>query len=125
MSRPSSRIRAWSSSSGMRISPTPASSSVADTGRPHPLHLDDARDGDDLAAAHDERPAFAVGTRDLGVDEHVLDLLLAAREPVAGPPPPYPKPWQLGFDTPAAPRHGAVDVDGAVLQPEAVVPAGR
>ena len=51
-----------------------------------PVGLDDPGHGDDLVAAHDERPAFAVGAWDLGVDEHVLDLLRAAGEPVAGPP---------------------------------------
>ena len=88
-------MRACSRSSSIRISPTPRSSSVCrHAHRLHSLRLDDPGHRHDLVAAHDERPAFAVGARDLGVDEHVLHLLRAAGEPVAGPPPPYLKPWQ-------------------------------
>src|SRR5438067_527812 len=98
--------------SSIRTSPTPASSSVADTLRAHPLRLDDAGHRDDLVAAHHEGPAFAVGTRDLGVDEHVLDLPPAPGEPVAGTPSPYPKAWQVGFDAPGPPVDGAAQLDG-------------
>src|SRR5438067_6243913 len=114
-------MRDCSASSSIRISPTPRSSSVADTGHPHPLSLDDSRDRDDLVPAHHERPAFAVGARDLGVDEHVLDLLRAALQPVARPPSPYLKPCQLRLDPPAAPLDRAFEVDGAALEPEALV----
>src|SRR5438093_6826764 len=114
-------MRACSASSSIRISPTPRSSSVADTGRPHPLCLDDSRDRDDLVTAHHERPAFAVGARDLCVAEHVLQFLPAAGESVAGAPPPYCKPWQLGFDTPRSPVDAAAQRDRAALEPEPVV----
>ena len=46
-------------------------------------------------------------------------------EPVAGPPAPYFKPWQLGADAPAAPAHLAVELDRAALEPEPVVLAHR
>src|SRR5215469_1880922 len=74
-SRPSSATRACRRASSMRISPTPLSSSALVTGRGHPLALDDPGHGHDLLAAHDERPAFAIGAWDLGVDERVLHLL--------------------------------------------------
>src|SRR2546423_168200 len=114
-------MRVCSASSSIRISPTPRSSSVADTGHPHPLRLDDSRDSDDLVTTHHERPAFAVGAGDLCVDEHVLHFLPAARESVAGAPPPYCKPWQLGFDAPRPPVDAAAEGDGAALEPEPVV----
>src|SRR5581483_3974272 len=125
ISRPSSRIRACSSSAVIRISPTPRSSSALVTDGGHPFALDDPRHGDDLVAAHDERPAFAVGARDLRVDEHVLDLLRAAGEPVAGPPPAYLKPWPLRGDAPRPPAHLAVERDRPLLEPKPVVLAHR
>src|SRR3954451_14451007 len=76
-------------SSSIRISPTPRSSSVADTLRAHSFRLDDPRHCDDLVTAHHARPAFAVGARDLCVHYHVLDLPRAAPEPVARTPPSY------------------------------------
>src|SRR4051812_23612530 len=76
---------------------------------------------DDRVAAHDERPRFALGLRDLRVDEHVLDLLRPPGEPVAGLPASYPKASQLGADAPPAPCHLAVELDGAVLEPEPLV----
>src|SRR5437764_3551886 len=118
-------MRSCSRSSSIRISPTPLSSSVCDTLRAHPFRCDDPRHGDDLVAAHHERPAFAVGAWDLGVDEHVLDLLRAPGEPVAGSPPPYLKARQGGFDPPAAPLDHAVEVARAVLEPEPLVLAHR
>src|SRR5581483_8142457 len=117
-------MRSCSRSSSIRISPTASSSwaSLAcDTVRRHPLRLDDARDGDHVVAAHDERPAFTVGARDLRVDEHVLHLLPTACEPVAGPPPPYLKPWEPGLDAPAAELDRAVQRNRAGLEPQAVV----
>ena len=95
-------------------------------GRP-PLRrrVDDTGHRDDLVPAHHERPAFAVGAGDLGVDEHVLDLLRAARQPVAGPPPADDKAWELGPDAPTAPVDLAAQLDGPALQPQAVVLAHR
>ena len=84
-----------------------------------PLGLDDPGHRDDLVAAHDERPAFAVGARDLGVDEHVLDLLRAAGEPVAGPPSADDKAWQLGADAPPPQRDLAVELDRAAARARA------
>src|SRR5581483_9531800 len=120
-------MRACNSSAVIRISPTPRSSSALVTDSGHPVAGDDPGDGDDLVAAHDQRPSFAVGARDLGVDEHVLDLLRAAGEPVARPPPAYLKPWHLRGDAPGAPADLArrVELDRAVLEPEAVVLADR
>src|SRR5712692_10310370 len=114
-------MRAWRSSAVIRISPTPRSSSALVTDCAHPVALDDPWDGDHLVPAHDQGPPLTVGARDLGVDEHVLDFLGAASEPVAGPPPPYLKAWELGRDAPGAPAHLAVEVDRAPLEPEAVV----
>src|SRR5262245_37781739 len=105
----------------MRISPTPLSSSALVKGRGHPLALDDPGDGHDLVAAHHERPPFTVGAGDLGVDEHVLNLLRPAGEAIARPPPPYLKPTAVGGDAPRAPEHLAVELDGRALEPEAVV----
>src|SRR5215203_5840103 len=111
-------MRAWSASSSIRTSPTPCSTSVCDM-----RHLDiavghDPRDRDDLVATHHERPAFAVGARDLRVDEHILDLRGPAGESVAGAPAANPKPWQGGADRPPAPPHLAVEVDGRALEPQ-------
>src|SRR5687767_1176543 len=78
ISSPSSVIRACSVGSSISTSPTACSSSTWVTFGAHPLGLDDAGNGHDIVAAHDERPRLALGTGDLGVDEHVLDLLLAA-----------------------------------------------
>src|SRR4051794_7799265 len=113
-------MRACRRSSSIRISPTPRSSSVADTLCTHSLRLDDARHRDDLVAAHHERPAFAVGARDLCVDEHVLDLPRAAGEPVARTPPSYLKPCERRLDAPVPPRDLAAQLDGARLEPESV-----
>ena len=119
-------MRSCSRSSSIRTSPTPRSSSVCDTVCAHPLRLDDARHRDDLVAAHDERPAVTVGARDLGVDEHVLHLLRAAGEPVAGPPPPYSKAWQPRFDAPRLPRRpGRSRSTRPRLEPQPVVLAHR
>src|SRR3954454_5482367 len=114
-------MRARRRSSSIRISPTPRSSSVADTMRAHSFRLDDPRHCDDLVTAHHERPAFAVGARDLCVDEHVLDLPRAAGEPVARTPPPYLKPCERGLDAPIPPRDLAAEVDRSRLEPEPVV----
>src|SRR5215210_1341082 len=114
-------MRAWSASSSIRTSPTPCSTSVCDTARLDCGVCDDPGHGHDLVAAHDERPAFAVGARDLRVDEHVLDLPGAAGESVAGTPTANPKPWQLGADRPPAPPHLAVEVHRRALEPEPTV----
>src|SRR3977135_1012006 len=114
-------MRACNRSSSISTSPTPCSSLVADTIRTHPFRLDDAGHCDNLVTTYDERPAFAVGAWDLCVDEHVLHLLLPAGQPVARPPPPYLKAWQLRFDQPRAPADGAAQLDGALLEPETVV----
>src|SRR5712692_8691707 len=111
-------MRPWSSASVSRISPTPRSSSALVTNRAHPLALDDPGDGYDLIATHDQGPPLTVRARDLGVDEHVLDLLRAAGEPVARPPPPHFKAWELGSDTPGPPADLAIEVDGALLEPD-------
>src|SRR5438067_12673629 len=118
-------MRSCRRSASIRTSPTPASTSVCDTGRLHPLGLDDSGHGHDLVPAHDERPGLTVRARDLGVDEHILDLLRAAREPVTGPPAPYLKPWQLRLDPPRAPVDRAAQVLRPVLEPQAVVLAHR
>src|SRR5512141_2079592 len=87
--------------------------------------LDDPGHRDHLVTPHDERPGFPFRWGDLRVDEHVLDLLLAPGEPVAGPPTSYLKPFERGADAPLAPGDLALDVDGAALEPEAVVLAHR
>src|SRR3954452_18782971 len=114
-------MRSCRRSSSIRTSPTPRSTSVCDTVGPHPLPLEDPGHGDDLVAAHDERPALTVRPRDLGVDEHVLHLPRPTLQPVAWPPSPYLKPWQVGFDAPPSPLDAAAQVDGRRLEPEAVV----
>src|SRR4051812_31624730 len=118
-------MRSCRRASSIRISPTPCSTSVCDTGSSHPLRLDDAGNGHDFVAAHDERPAFAVGARDLCIDEHVLDLLPAPSEPVARTPPPYLKPWLTRLDSPASPLDRPIEVDRPSFEPEAVVLAHR
>src|SRR5689334_3689662 len=114
-------MRSCSRSSSISTSPTPRSSSVCDTRRRHPLRVDDPRDGDDLVSAHHERPAFTVGSRDLGGDEPVLHLPPPPGEPVAGAPSPYLKAWEARFDTPPAPDDLAVELDGPGLEPQALV----
>src|SRR5436309_15963514 len=105
----------------MRISATSRSSSVCDTLDAHSFRLDDSRHGDDLVAAHDERPRLAGRTGDLCVDEHVLDLLRPSGEPVAGAPGSYLKAWQLGRDPPVAPADLAIECDRRPLEPDALV----
>ena len=68
--------------------------------------------GDDLVAADNEWPCLALGSRDLGVHEHVLDLLAAPRQTVAGTPPPYLKALAVGRDAPGAPAHLAIEPTG-------------
>src|SRR3954470_15336627 len=112
-------MRSWSDLSSIRTSMTARSSSVADS-----LYLrvlDDPGNRDDLVATHDEGPGFPVGARDLGVDEHVLDLLPPAGEPVAGPPSSHFETRRAGGDAPRPPAHGSVEVDRPALEPEAVV----
>src|SRR4026207_14202 len=85
--------------------------------------VDDARDGDDLVPAHDERPRLALRTGDLGVDEHVLDLLRSAGEAIARPPAAYLKAWPRGVNRPPAPANRAFWGAGAGPEPERVVRA--
>src|SRR5438105_1866639 len=105
----------------MRISVTSRSSSVWDTLGANSFRLDDARNRDDHVPAHDERPRLACGTRDLGVDEHVLDLLRSPGEPVAGTPGSYLKAWQLRSDPPLAPADLAFEGKWCRLEPDTVV----
>src|SRR5438067_583658 len=114
-------MRALRASLSIRISPTALSSSVCDTLGLHLGMLDDARNGDDLVAAHDEGPRLALGAGDLGVDEHVLDLLAAPGESVARPPASYLKACELGLDPPVPPANRALERDRATLEPGAVV----
>src|SRR6185437_4988972 len=101
------------------------SSSVCDTSSTHPLLLDDAGYRHDLVTPHDERPAVAVGARDLGVDEHVLHLLRSTGEPVTRLPASYSKAGELRFDAPPAPDHRPVEVARPRLEPEPAVLAHR
>src|SRR3954452_11854686 len=118
-------MRRASLSWSIRISPTAPSSSVCDTLGLDPFGVDDPRHCDDLVAAHDERPGLSGCARDLGVDEHVLDLSRAAREPIARAPPPNDKPWELGVDAPAAPAHGAAQAHRRALEPDLVLVTDR
>src|SRR5207344_1747578 len=112
--RPRTRGRSRSCASRSRIPPGPNARRVDDSGHGH-----------DLLAAHDERPRFALGSRDLGVDEHVLDLLAASGEPVAGPPATYLKACELRFNPPPTPADVSVQRDRGLLEPDAVVFADR
>src|SRR5438876_2495058 len=87
--------------------------------------LDDSWDGNDLVAAHHEGPCLALRAWDLGVDEHVLDLLLPAGKPVARPPASYLKACELRLDRPLAPADRSLERHGAALEPGAVVLADR
>ena len=119
-------MRAWSVSSSISTSPTPALElSLPTRVARHPLGVHDPGHGDHLVAANDERPPFTIGARDLCVDEHILHLLLPAGETVAGTPSPYSKPWQVGLDAPAAPVDRTEQIDRAALEPEPVVLAYR
>src|SRR3954451_2160866 len=105
----------------MRISATSRSSSVCDTLGSDSFRVEHSRNGDDLVAAHDERPRLAGRTGDLCVDEHVLDLLRSTGEPIAGAPCSYLKAWQLRCDPPLAPPHLAVERDRRAFEPDVVV----
>src|SRR5207237_10566454 len=94
---------------------------VCDTPGANPLRLDGSRDRDDLVPPHDERPRLALRSRNLGVDEHVLDLLRAPGEPVARAPGPYLKSFLLGGDAPPSPVDLAFERDRRPLQPEPAV----
>src|SRR5256885_6031104 len=117
-------MRALRASVSTRTSPTALSSSVWDTLHLHVWMVDDARDRDNLVAAHDQRPRLALRPWDLGVHEYVLDLLSSAGESVARPPASYLKASELGLDPPLAPANRTIERDRAALQPEAVVLAG-
>src|SRR3954471_19467187 len=104
-------MRDCNRASSIRTSPTPVSSSVADTARAHPLGLDDAGNGDDRVTAHDERPALSVGARDLGVHEDILHLSVPTGEPVARLPATDLEPWQRGLDPPDPPLHRPAELD--------------
>src|SRR3954453_10539625 len=116
-------MRCCSDVSSISTSVTARSSSVADS---FDLRmLDDARDSDDLVAAHDERPGLAVRPWDLGVDEHVLNLLRPAGETVAGLPSSHYETGRARGDSPRPPAHGSVEIDRAALEPQVVVFAFR
>src|SRR5215831_6693715 len=87
--------------------------------------VDDSRHRDNFISAHHEGPRLAVRPGDLGVDEHVLDLLPPAGEPVARPPASYLKACELGFDLPLAPADWSLERNRAGLEPEPVVFADR
>src|SRR5262245_50007914 len=93
--------------------------------RGHAGRVDHPWDGHDLVAAHHERPRLALGTGDLRVDEHVLDLPAAACEAVARPPRSYLKAWPLGLDDPLPPTDGSFKRHRAALEPQPVVLAHR
>src|SRR5262249_11807446 len=117
-------MRAPSASRSIRTSPTADSSSVCiplDPNSVHAFGLDDSGDRNHFPTAHHEGPRFALGAGDLGVDEHVLDLLAPAGEPVARPPATYLKACQLGLDRPSAPANRAVERDRAAFEPRPVV----
>src|SRR5207253_4996276 len=114
-------MRRRSVSSSIRTSVTASSSSACDTACEHSLGLDDPRDGDDLVPAHDERPRLAFRAGNLGVDEHVLDLLPPSGEPVACAPTAYLKPWLGGANQPRPPANLALERDGRALEPHVVV----
>src|SRR5215217_640594 len=117
----------------MSTSPTPCSSSVCVTlalldrgGREqalcaHSLGLDDPRHGHDLVPAHDERPGLTLRAGDFRVHEHVLDLLRAPGETVAGSPPAYLKAPLGRGDAPRAPADLALEHDRRLLEPHVVV----
>src|SRR6266496_6084394 len=118
-------MRALRASLSIRTSPTAPSSSVCDTLGLHLGMLDDTGNGDDLVSTHDERPRLALRPGDLGVDEHVLDLLSPAGEPVARPPASYLKACELRLDPPLAPANRALERDRAAFEPGAVVFADK
>src|SRR5919198_861899 len=109
----------------MRTSPTTDSNSVCDTLRLYLGVVDDAGHRDDLVPSHHEGPRLAFRPGDLGVDEHVLNLLPPAGEPVARPPGSYLKACELGFNRPLAPPDGSLERDWPGLEPEPVVFAYR
>src|SRR3954469_10051456 len=106
-------MRRCSACSSISTSVIARPSSVALTA--HLRVIDDPRDRDDVLAAHDQWPCLAVGAWDLGVDEHVLDLLRPAGEPVAGPPSSHFEPRRVRGDAPGPPFDRPVEVDGPML----------
>src|SRR5918992_1876377 len=118
-------MRVCSVGSSIRISETACSSSICVTLCTHPLRLDDAGNGDYFVPAHDERPRLSFGAGDLGVDEHVLDLLPAPGEVIAGAPSSYLKARLARGDAPLAPPHLAFERDRRSLEPHLVVLADR
>src|SRR5206468_11909271 len=83
--------------------------------------LDQARHRDHLVAAHDERPRLALVSRDLGVDEHVLDLLAAPGEPVAWSPATYLKASELRLDRPRPPADATLERDRGLFEPDSLI----
>src|SRR3954471_7095803 len=106
-------MRACSVSSSISVSVIARSNSVADS---FDLRvLDDAGNCDHVVAADHERPGLSVGAWDLGVDEHVLDLLRPAGEPVAGLPSSHFETGCVSGDPPRPPLHRPVELDRAAL----------
>src|SRR5689334_24702843 len=88
---------------------------------PNSLGFDDPGNSYDFVASHHEGPRLAVRPGDLRVDEHVLDLLPPAGEPVARPPATYLKACELRFNRPLAPTDVSLERDRPGLEPEPVV----
>src|SRR5262249_4803791 len=91
----------------------------------HTWSIDDAGNRDNPVPAHHERPRLALGSRDLGVDEHVLDLLAAPGEPAARSPASYLKACEVGLDRPRAPADASLERYRRLLEPDALVFADR
>src|SRR4051812_33858356 len=109
ISAASSLMRRRRSSSETSTSPIAAfSSACVIAPRSHGVALDEARDSDDLVPAHDDRPAVPEAARDLGVGEHVLELLPPAGEPIARSPRPYRQTRLVGLEYPRAPTDAAL-----------------
>ena len=87
--------------------------------------LDDARHGDDLVSAHDERPRLALRARAPSRRRTRPGSSAPTRQAVPGPPASHSKSWQLGADPPLPPAHLAVELDRPVLEPEPLVLAHR
>src|SRR5881394_3654535 len=95
--------------SSISTSPTPRSSSVLVVTAlpPHLGIFHDPGHANNLAAPDDERPLRPLAARHLRVDEHVLHLLPAAAQTVAGLPRAHPEAGRVGRDRPGAEADGA------------------
>ena len=117
ISAPSSAIRACSTSSSIRTSPTriPQRDQLHVDGSFPAGRLRNTGHGDDVVSVHDERPGVAFRARHLGVHEQILHFLAPACEPVARPPAAHLEAGPVRLERPRTPAQRSLEPQHVVL----------